>query len=189
MCSGGVGRRIRETIVSSAPTFQIRRARAHDAAACARLQVTDADAPAVPDRASAMVRSLERPDCWLWVAGAENGVVGFARLARLTPADPETAPPGGLYLGGVSVSPDARRRGIGRELTRVRLAHAFQALEAERVWYFANARNASSIALHAEFGFTEVERPMRFAPVAFAGGVGVLFALSRDVWAAASEGP
>jgi RimJ/RimL family protein N-acetyltransferase len=57
------------------------------------------------------------------------------------------------------------------------------------VWYFANARNQASIGLHAEFGFVEVQRPMRFAPIAFAGGVGVLFMLTRGAWAGRSEMP
>jgi RimJ/RimL family protein N-acetyltransferase len=149
--------------------------------------VTDDDAPPVDDPAAAMVRSLERPDRWLWVACAGPDIVGFARLSGLEVAETRAetqAAPTGLYLGGVSVSPVRRRLGIGTSLTRIRLSHAFQEQSAEQVWYFANARNEASIALHAALGFVEVERPMRFAPVSFAGGVGVLFVLSRATWAA-----
>lgn len=174
----------RKPIVIAAPAIEIRRARAQDAQACARLQLTDADAPRLSDRAGAMVRSLQRPDRWLWVACAGSAVIGFARLAALVPAEPESAPPAGLYLGGVSVAPERRRHGVGRALTRVRLEHAFADPVLERVWYFANAGNEASIQLHAGFGFQEFERPMRFAPVSFTGGVGVLFCLPRRVWAA-----
>jgi ribosomal protein S18 acetylase RimI-like enzyme len=177
----------REPIATAAPEFQIRRAQAQDAPACARLQVTDPDAPRLDDRAGAMVRSLERPDRWLWVAASGAEIVGFGRLAGLAAADPGSAPPAGLYLGGVSVSPAHRRRGIGRALTRARLAHAFAEQNADRVWYFANANNEASIALHREFGFVEVERPMRAAPIAFAGGMGVLFMLSCEAWTAETE--
>ncbi len=131
-----------------------------------------------------MIRTLERPDRWLWVACAGSAVIGFARLAALHPTEPQSAPPAGLYLGGVSVAPDRRRQGVGRALTRVRLDHAFADRDLEQVWYFANARNEASIRLHAGFGFQEYERPMRFAPVSFTGGVGVLFSLRHEVWAA-----
>jgi ribosomal protein S18 acetylase RimI-like enzyme len=180
----------REPIVTFAPELEIRRAQAQDAPACARLQVTDDDARPrglLSDRARAMVRSLQRPDRWLWVACAGGEIVGFARLARLAATDPGAAPPEGLYLGGVSVSPECRRRGVGRALTRTRLEHAFAEQGVERVWYFANARNEASIALHAEFGFVEAQRPMRFAPIEFVGGVGVLSMLSRDEFTTRAE--
>jgi ribosomal protein S18 acetylase RimI-like enzyme len=177
----------REPIATSAPEFQIRRAQAQDAPACARLQITDPDAPPIDDRAGAMVRSLQRPDRWLWVAASGTEIVGFGRLAELSAADPVSAPPAGLYLSGVSVGDAHRRRGIGRALTRARLAHAFGQQNADLVWYFTNANNEASIALHREFGFVEVERPMRAAPISFAGGVGVLFMLSGDAWTAETE--
>ena len=176
----------REPIATSAPDFQIRRAQAQDAPACARLQIIDPDAPPLADRAGAMVRSLQRPDRWLWVAASGTEIVGFGRLAGLA-GDSGSAPPAGLYLSGVSVSAGHRRRGIGRALTRTRLVHAFSVENADRVWYFANANNEASIALHREFGFVEVERPMRSAPVSFAGGVGVLFRLTGEAWAAETE--
>jgi RimJ/RimL family protein N-acetyltransferase len=149
--------------------------------------VTDEDAPPLLDRAAALVRSLERADRWLWVACAALEIVGFARLSQLAAAQTQAAPPEGLYLGGVSVNPVHRRSGIGTSLTQIRLGHAFQEQSAERVWYFANARNQASIALHAPLGFVEVERPMRCAPVSFAGGVGVLFVLSRESWVAGAD--
>jgi len=132
-----------------------------------------------------MVRSLERRDRWLWVACAGSSVIGFARLAALVPTEQQSAPPAGIYLGGLSVAPERRRQGVGGALTQVRLEYAFADRGLERVWYFANARNEASIRLHARFGFQEFERPMRFPPVSFTGGVGVLFSLPHEVWAAA----
>ncbi len=51
------------------------------------------------------------------------------------------------------------------------------------MFYFSNARNRVSIALHRRFGFTEVARGAEFAGVSFAGGEGILFQvdLARSV--------
>lgn len=130
------------------------------------------------------------PDRLLWVAvpaqdGAESGpAVGFGRLSRLRPErlpavdPPGQPPPAGYYLTGLLVDPAWRRAGIGAELIRIRLAHAWAA-GAEAVYYFANAGNAATIRLHTSLGFSEVRRPFNFPGVIFAGGVGVLFRLDR----------
>jgi hypothetical protein len=41
-------------------------------------------------------------------------------------------------------------------------------------WYFTNARNHASLALHAKLGFVEVTRDFSYPNVSFDGGVGVL---------------
>jgi ribosomal protein S18 acetylase RimI-like enzyme len=112
----------------------------------------------------------------LYVGVADADVVGYGRLRHHLA--PRFDPPG-HYLGGVVVDPAWRRHGIGSKLTECRIEAAW-AGGAEIVYYFANSRNEASIAMHRGFGFTELRRPYEFPGVTFAGGVGVLFGLTRD---------
>ena len=66
-----------------------------------------------------------------------------------------------------------RRRGIGIELTRQRLAWIGD--RAGSAYYFANARNVPSIDLHAKLGFAESTRDFTFPGASFEGGAGILF--------------
>lgn len=70
------------------------------------------------------------------------------------------------------VIPQWRRYGAGEALTKARLA--WVAERADEVWYYANASNAVSLALHAAAGFEEVTREFSVPGVSFEGGVGVL---------------
>ena len=88
-------------------------------------------------------------------------------------------------MGGLLVAPQLRRRGIAEALTRARMAWTFE--RAPEVWYFTNARNLASIALHAKLGFGEVTRTFSYPNVSFDGGVGVLGRALRD--AAAGDAP
>ncbi|MCK4511080.1 GNAT family N-acetyltransferase, partial [bacterium] len=51
-------------------------------------------------------------------------------------------------------------------------------------YYFSNARNRVSTALHERFGFVEVARGSELAGVSFVGGEGILFQLdlARSAW-------
>jgi predicted N-acetyltransferase YhbS len=113
----------------------------------------------------------------IYVAAAADGPVGYAKLRHYTVLD---GPPPGFYLGGVAVDPKWRRQGIGTLLTRCRLSAAWDK-GAEIVYYFANARNEASIAMHEAMGFEELERPFFFPGVTFDGGAGtgVLFGIRR----------
>ena len=95
--------------------------------------------------------------------------MAFGRVARLDGDRP------GWYLTGVVVRLQSRRLGIAAELTRRRLA--WIADRAPEAHYFVNALNAASIALHAGFGFVEVERLASGAlpGIDFEGGEGVLY--------------
>jgi aminoglycoside 6'-N-acetyltransferase I len=110
---------------------------------------------------------------YLYVAEAGGDVVGYSRLRFHR----KTEPPG-YYLGGVVVDPAWRRHGVGTKLTVCRIEAAWAA-GADVIYYFANARNEASIAMHRGFGFEELRRPFEFPGVTFAGGVGVLFGLTR----------
>jgi len=97
-------------------------------------------------------------------------------VARLRLIDMAGGPPGGYYLPGVIVDPAHRGHGIGGLLVRARIDFAWSA-GAPALYYFANSRNATTIALHAKFGFREIQRPFQFPGVEFEDGVGVLFRL------------
>jgi GNAT superfamily N-acetyltransferase len=113
-----------------------------------------------------------RPDRALFVARVDGIVGGYSRVERWTAAAdaPATTAPDGWYLMGLLVDPAHRRAGIGRALTVARLD--WLRTRTDRVWYFANARNTPSLALHASLGFREVSRTLTFPGVHFAGGVG-----------------
>jgi GNAT superfamily N-acetyltransferase len=129
-------------------------------------------------------QALERARRWLamptdkhfqLVARLDSSVVAHGRAAYTcveARAGQEPVPIG-WYLSGVTVDPTFRRRGIGRELTRRRLA--WIAERATEAFYFANSRNLASIDLHRPFGFEEICRPFQFPGATFSGGIGVLF--------------
>jgi ribosomal protein S18 acetylase RimI-like enzyme len=111
----------------------------------------------------------------LLVAELAGSVVGFAKAryrAGETSAG-EGGLPGGWYLTGVVVEPRFRRRGVGAKLTAARMR--WVAERGPAAYYFANARNRVSIALHESFGFVEVARAAAFGGVSFVGGEGILF--------------
>jgi ribosomal protein S18 acetylase RimI-like enzyme len=120
----------------------------------------------------------ENPD-WqrrlLLVAEIEGLLVGFARVLHFQPApdSPADIAPAGWYLMGLVVTLAFRRRGIGAELTRRRLD--WIAERASEAFYFANAQNRASIALHEAFQFEEITRDFTYPSVTFKGGVGILY--------------
>ena len=137
---------------------------------------------AAPERGSsewgqALRRDLESAVHLLVVAEAEGGIVGYgrARLFEQGPDAPSDSAPSGYYLTGVFVVPEQRGNGIGTGLTRMRLDWIRQ--RAAEAWFFANARNTASIALHRELGFEEVSRRFSFPGLTFDGGEGILFRL------------
>ena len=75
------------------------------------------------------------------------------------------------------VEPGCRRQGIGYDLTLQRLKWIFES--SDIAWYFANAENSASIALHASVGFEEITRDFQYPGVTFAGGVGILCQLDK----------
>jgi aminoglycoside 6'-N-acetyltransferase I len=116
-------------------------------------------------------RDLREPDRLLVVAEQDDAVVGYGRAALWT-ADPDDGRDG-YYLVGVAAHPDHRRRGVALALTRARMR--WIAGRADEAWYFTNAANLASIALHGRFGFREVARSPSFRGVHFDGGEGILY--------------
>jgi ribosomal protein S18 acetylase RimI-like enzyme len=120
--------------------------------------------------------SAERSDSLLLIAQVQGSLVGFGRVRYMAPVAADVGAalmPVGWYLAGLIVSPAYRRRGIGAELTRQRLAWIAQ--RAGEAFYFANAANRASGALHERFGFVEITREFSVPGVSFTGGEGVLY--------------
>ncbi len=137
---------------------------------------------AAPERGNsewrqALRRDLESAVHLLVVAEVEGGIVGYgrARLFEQGPDAPSDSAPSGYYLTGIFVVPEQRGKGIGTGLTRMRLDWIRQ--RAAEAWFFANARNTASIALHRKLGFEEVSRRFSFPGLTFDGGEGILFRL------------
>ena len=117
----------------------------------------------------------ERGAALVLVATLDDALVAYGK-AHFHAGASGGESPHGWYLSGVIVDPRVRRRGIGGRLTAQRLA--WIARQSDWAYYFANARNRASIALHAGFGFAEIARGPEFCGVAFTGGEGVLFAVN-----------
>jgi ribosomal protein S18 acetylase RimI-like enzyme len=104
------------------------------------------------------------------VDGSRPGVPGWAKTHRHLEA--VDLAPAGHYLGGITVDPAWRRRGVGAALTDARLR--WLAARTDEVYFVVNAQNRASIDLHARWGFTEVLRAPRLMGLEFTGGVGLL---------------
>ena len=126
---------------------------------------------------TSLLEDLESPDRLLVVAECADEVIGYGRVLRFVPQPdaPTDIAPAGYYLMGLVVHADHRRQGVGAALTRARID--WISTRADAAWYFANARNAASIALHEPFGFEEVTRSFFYPQVDFDGGEGILFRL------------
>ena len=164
------------------PGIRLRAAIMDDASAVARL-VADREGVEIERCLEKLRAELARDDIGrervLVVAELDRAIVGFGRIAHCVPAvdAPPNAAPRGWYLGGVIVAPVYRRRGIGRELTRWRLAWLRERGVTE-AWFVVNADNRASIDLHAALGFRELTRDFAQPGVNFSGrGEGILFRL------------
>jgi len=148
----------------------VRPARAEDLDALAALRAQRENEPVAQSRA-ALERKFRGDGLFL---AAEHGgeCVAYAS-AGMGPGG--RGAPAGWYLTGVVVAPAWRRRGVAAALTRARLE--WLAARTDRVYYFANARNRVSIALHESFGFVEKTRAFTIPGVTFQGGEGILFEL------------
>lgn len=120
-------------------------------------------------------RAIANPERCLVVAeDPQTGtVVGWAQTYLHT--EPQDAAPAGHYLGGVTVDPGWRRRGVAVALTEARLRWLTDRAErVDHVFYVVNPANRASIDLHHRWGFEEVLRADTLTGVRFTGGTGIL---------------
>ena len=167
--------------------LRVRRARMDDVGALGRVSA-DREGGDALTHGAAFKRALEDDrigrTSLILVAEVEDEIVGFGKVRYLTAehgADASGSPQG-WYLTGVVVDPGFRRRGVGFKLTAERLQ--WIAERSRFAYYFSNARNRVSTALHERFGFVEVARGSELAGVSFVGGEGILFQLdlARSAW-------
>ena len=151
---------------AAAPGVRVRRATQEDLDAVARIERR---ARRGTDREQ-LVLALADPGRVVVVATVGDEVVGWAKTHWWSYADGPA--PVGHYLGGVTVDPDARRRGVGSALTRARTD--WVAERAGFVCCVVNATNVASLALQERAGFREVARAASFHSIRFTGGSGVL---------------
>lgn len=147
--------------------IEVRPARSEDRDVIRAL--TAAASGGVAEWAEHLDGQIARSDRDVVVAVAGGEVVAYGRSATFDPAEfdpadfdvegPWTAP-AGWYLLGVFVEPRWRRRGIARALVRVRLE--WLSTRAHEAFYFTNAENRASLALHHAFGFVELTRDFTF---------------------------
>jgi aminoglycoside 6'-N-acetyltransferase I len=88
------------------------------------------------------------------IAAIQDEIVGVAKTHFH--GEPDGEAPAGHYLGGVVVSSNSRRRGIGSALTRARVEWIWS--RSSSVYYFANEHNTASIRMHEVLGFQFVSR-------------------------------
>lgn len=93
------------------------------------------------------------------VADHDEQVHGYASATFLNAEAGDGLGVPGWYLSGVVINPASRRRGLGAQLTAARLDSIDE--KADTAWYFVNAENRASIALHDKFGFVEHARGPR----------------------------
>ncbi|MDO0924059.1 GNAT family N-acetyltransferase [Streptomyces sp. TG1A-8] len=121
--------------------------------------------------ADRIARTVDGERSAVVLARVDGELAGYANVALL-PENPDDGAPSGYYLTGVTVAVRWRRRGIGKSLTRWRMAWAWQ--RASEVWCFVSAQNRASLDLHDALGFAEVRRADRLQGVSFDCGEGVL---------------
>ncbi|OCI30401.1 GNAT family N-acetyltransferase [Oerskovia enterophila] len=120
--------------------------------------------------------AIADPGRFVVVATIDDAVAGWAKTHWWPYSDGPA--PVGHYLGGITVDPEARRRGVGAALTQARMD--WVSGRASFVCYVVNATNAASIALHRRWGFHEVARATSFHTIQFTGGSGVLLRAGLD---------
>ncbi|MDH6130651.1 ribosomal protein S18 acetylase RimI-like enzyme [Kitasatospora sp. MAA4] len=124
-----------------------------------------------------LARALDDERRAVVVARVGGVVAGYANVAFL-PQHPVDGAPGGYYLTGVTVDHPWRRRGLGRLLTRWRMAWVWE--RDTDVRCFVSSANRASIDLHLALGFTVVRTGRSFQGITFAAGEGVLMSARRS---------
>jgi aminoglycoside 6'-N-acetyltransferase I len=151
-----------------APTVSVRTVSMADLEGIAGIQASAGRAPLSSDSLVALLADPNR----LCVVAVESGrLVGWAKTHFWAASDGQA--PAGHYLGGVTVKPAQRRRGVARALIDARLEWIWK--RSNDAWFVVNSLNRASIDLHRRWGFTEMARSPSFHNTVFSGGEGILF--------------
>ena len=121
-------------------------------------------------------------DYGIYVALLEDKVVGFCRFftSKNTPREKIKYPhPDGMFCMGTIVHPDYRRKGIARYLSDKRF-EVLKSLGCNEVYSLVALDNPTSIKMHNNFNYEEIERGPGFFIVSFDCGEGILFKKSLN---------
>jgi ribosomal protein S18 acetylase RimI-like enzyme len=156
------------TAAGPRPPIHIRTATALDFSGILAVQAESARPSIEPWLLNEIVHN---PIRLLLVALDDGVVVGWAKTHHWPMSDGIAG--AGHYLGGVTVAPGHRRKGIANALTARRLEWIGN--RARDAWFIVNATNLASIELHRRWGFEEEARNSSFHGIKFTGGTGILF--------------
>jgi ribosomal protein S18 acetylase RimI-like enzyme len=126
----------------------------------AMVQCMGIDADAFPYASAHFGLKAESARVWVVRAGRANRVVGFL-AARVRG--------GAMHVEGLAVERGVRRRGFGRALVRVAVAHG-RSVGLRAIGLHVSVTNLPAISLYRTEGFTTGERLEAFYPAAAFGG-------------------
>ena len=132
----------------------IRGAELSDLTASALL-ISNHESGALEDWQSRFERDLADPKRLFLVATVDDSVMGYGHTTlHSRTLDEEATYPSGYFLSGLMVSPDHRRKGIGKLLTIARIDRLRQVTDI--IYYRAESDNKATIDLHSRLGFERV---------------------------------
>lgn len=103
---------------------------------------------------------LEDPDAQILVAADDGGLLGYLVAKHERREHPMTTPESFVLVDALSISAQARRRGVGRRLMDAAMAHA-QALGTDAVELTVRSFNREAIAFYEALGFGAEQLRMR----------------------------
>ncbi|MGA3343571.1 MAG: N-acetyltransferase [Terracidiphilus sp.] len=102
---------------------------------------------------------VQRPHAATWIAEEGGQMAGFAIVEWTERRGESTA-----YIQTVEIAPEARRRGVGRELMG-RIEESMRSSGADSIWLHVEAENADAIRLYESQGYDCQGRQERFYPL------------------------
>ena len=102
---------------------------------------------------------IQRPHAATWIAEENGQMTGFAIVEWTERKTGVTA-----YIQTSEVAPEARRRGVGRELMG-RIEGSARVAGAAAIWLHVEAENAGAIKLYEAQGYSCQGRQERFYPL------------------------
>lgn len=166
--------RIRRKARPASPEVVIREAVGEDVPTIMELNVSAGRPAGTPD---AYLAAADDDGRLVVVAECGQQLVGWGKTHHWD--YPDGPAPAGHYMGGVTVLPSYRRRGIGNLLTRHRVEWIWE--RSETAWYVVSAGNTASIKMHRKLGFGLVAAAPSFHTVRFDGGRGYLMGVNRPI--------